>query len=186
MKKVLFASLLTVFAATLFTSCQKDTNTNPGNKGATYYIKGKKDGTAFTYSTNPSAMIIDFSSTAQSISLALMASAKPGTTSMEGLALNLSFFNGKQPAIGTYTEDYSGTDYLAAGVYNPNSATISWAAGLHYPTVKPLTVHILTKTNTEITGTFEGAFYKQDNSNAQLYDDYTLFTEGEFKLPITK
>ncbi|HEV7331224.1 MAG TPA: hypothetical protein VGN63_09305 [Flavisolibacter sp.] len=187
MKNLFFTVLLSVFAATLFSSCQKAKNdTTETNTGPTYYIKGKKDGTAFTYSTNAEARITDFSSSAQTISLALMANAKPNESSLEGLALAINFFNGAQPSVGTYSEDNSGIGYLAGGVYNPNSATIVWAAGIHHPTVKPLRIQILTQTNTEMTGTFEGAFYKQDNSIPEFYDDYTLFTEGEFKLPIKR
>jgi hypothetical protein len=96
----------------------------------------------------------------------------------------MNFSNGVSIAPGTYTEDDPGYDYTAAGVYNPNSTTIVWGAGLHYPSVKPLKITIATKTATEMSGTIEGAFYKQDVSTGQLYDDYTLFTECEFKLPV--
>jgi hypothetical protein len=96
----------------------------------------------------------------------------------------MNFSNGVSIAPGTYTEDDPGYDYTAAGVYNPNSTTIVWGAGLHYPSVKPLKITIATKTATEMSGTIEGAFHKQDVSTGQLYDDYTLFTECEFKLPV--
>jgi hypothetical protein len=113
-----------------------------------------------------------------------MANAQPNATSLEGVVVSITFSNGKSPAVGTYSEDDPSLDYMAAGVYNPNSMTITWAAGLHYPSIKPLKINILTKTTTEMTGTFEGAFYKQDASTATLYDDHILFTECEFKLPV--
>jgi len=57
-------------------------------------------------------------------------------------------------------------------------------AGIQSPSVKPLVINILTKTNTEITGTFEGAFYKEDLASGTMYPDYILVTGGEFKLQI--
>jgi hypothetical protein len=174
-RSLLFLSL----AVILNTGCSKSNDT-PGDKG--YYIKGKKDGVAFNYSVNAMANIQDFSASANTISLALLANAQSNT--LEGINVGINFFNGKTPATGEYTEEYTGLDYLVAGVYNPNSMTITWAAGLHTPTAKPLKINILTKSATEVTGTFEGAFYKQDVSIPAFYDDYTLFTECEFKLPI--
>ncbi len=35
-----------------------------------------------------------------------------------------------------------------------------------------------------MTGTFEGAFYKQDLNAGSVSTEYFLFTEGEFKLLI--
>lgn len=182
MKKILFFTLSIALTALTLTSCKKSGNDDDGDNG--YYIKGKKDGTSFTYSANAMAKITDFSSTAGMISLAFTANAQPNAASLEGLSLSINFQNGKSPAVGTYTEDYSGTDYITAGVYNPGSATIVWGAGIHYPTAKALKINILTRSDTEMTGTFEGAFYKQDVSVPAVYDEYMLFTEGEFKLPI--
>jgi hypothetical protein len=182
MKQSLYAFVLFLLTSVVFTSCSKEKSA--GQDGSTYYIKGKKDGVAFTYSANAMAKITDFSSSGAGISLAFMANAQPNAASLEGLAVSINFSDGITPAVGTYTEDYSGFDYVTAGVYNPNSMTIVWASGLHYPTVKPLKINILTKTATEMTGTFEGAFYKQDVSIPEIYDDQILFTECEFKLPV--
>ena len=180
MKQMLRSTLFFLVLASLFSSCKKDTSSNGG-----YYIKGKKDGVAFTYSSNTMAMITDYTSSGAGMGLSLMASPQAvSASSMEGLGVSINFSNGVSITPGTYTEDYAGYDYTTAGVYNPNSTTIVWGAGIHYPTVKPLKVTILTKTATEMTGTLEGAFYKQDVSTGELYDEYTLFTECEFKLPI--
>jgi hypothetical protein len=183
MKRIIYSTLCLSLITLIFGSCKKSGN-DDGGGNSSYYIKGKKDGVAFNYNQNSMAKIIDFSSTANTISLALFANSQPNAASLEGLNVTINFFNGKSPATGIYTEDYTGLDYLAAGVYNPNSMTITWAAGMHSPTVKSLKINILTKTATEMTGTFEGAFYKQDSSIPAFYDDYTLFTECEFKLPI--
>jgi hypothetical protein len=181
MKQLLYGTLFFFVLASVFTRCKKDDSTSNGG----YYIKGKKDGVAFTYSSNAMAMITDYTSSGAGLQLSLMANPKPvSASSMEGLGVSINFSNGVSIVPGTYTEDYSGYDYTAAGVYNPNSNTIVWGAGIHYPTVKPLKIIIATKTATEMTGTIEGAFYKQDVSTGQLYDDYTLFTECEFKLPV--
>jgi hypothetical protein len=178
MKRIVYSTLCIAFAVLTFTGCKKGND----DKGS-YYIKGKKDGTAFTYSANPMALITNFGAGA-GISVAFTANAQPNAASLEGLALSINFSDGIQPAVGTYSEDYAGTDYVAAAVYNPNSTTIVWAAGIHFPTVKPLKITITSMTADEMTGTFEGAFYKQDVSIPAFYDDVTLFTEGEFKLPV--
>lgn len=179
MKRIIYSTLFIALSVLTFTSCKKSNSEDRGG----YYIRGKKDGTAFTYSANAMAMITDFGG-GTGVSLSLFANAQPNAASLEGLGMSINFSAGHSPAVGVYTEDHAGTDYVAAGVYNPNSTTIVWGAGIHFPTVKPLKITILTKTATEMTGTFEGAFYKQDVSIPAFYDDYILFTEGEFKLPV--
>ena len=52
------------------------------------------------------------------------------------------------------------------------------------PLVKPLVVKITSKTGTEVTAAFEGAFYKEDTNSGDVYNQYITVTEGEFKLPI--
>ena len=177
MKKlpIALACIITI-SLTLF-SCKKDSNKSATSDN---YIKGKKDGVAFNFTTNAMAKITDFSGSSGIISLNLLANG----TALEGFNLGINFANGTTVQTGTFTEDNSGSDYILAGVYNPNSSTIVYAAGIQSPSAKPLTINILTKTSTEITGTFEGAFYKEDVSSGTMYPDYTLVTEGEFKLQI--
>jgi uncharacterized protein YxeA len=179
MKRILYSTLCIALAAVVLSGCKKS-----GTDRGSYYIKGKKDGVAFTYSANAMALITDFTSSGAGISLALAANAQANGASLEGLGLTINFSQGVPVTTGTFTEDNTGTDYVTAGVYNPNSTTIVWGAGIHFPTVKALKIVIQSKTATEMTGTFEGAFYKQDVSIPAFYDDYILFTEGEFKLPV--
>ena len=183
MKRILYLGLCITVAVLILNGCSKSSDN--GGTASTYYIKGKKNGAAFNFSANAMAQITNFSSTGGFISLALIANAQPNGASLEGLNIGANFFNGQAPKVGTYSEDYTGTDYLVAGVYNPNSTSIVWSAGIHYPTAKPLKIVIVSKTASEVTGTFEGAFYKQDLSNpSSSSDEYVLFTEGEFKLPV--
>lgn len=179
MKKLIGAAALCLATLVLLSGCKKEGKNSDENS---YYIKGKKDGAAFTYSAKAMAMISDFSGAG--ISLACMAGPQTDASNFESLGVSINFFNGTSPAVGTYGEDDTSNDYAVAGVYNPNSMTIVWGAGLHYPSAKPLQIHITSKTDKVITGTFEGAFYKQDSSIPQVYDDYTLFTECEFRLPV--
>lgn len=181
-----------IFFAIAFSSCQKEITLDDGTTGSGtgsgtgsssgYYIKFKKDGTQKTFTAYPMAKITDFSS-AGFVSLALTASATAGTT-FEGINIGINFFNGTTPQTGTYSEDDPTLDNVVAGVYNPNSTTIVYAAGIQTPSVKPLVIKILSKTATEMTGTFDGAFYKQDVSTGTFYTEYYLLTEGEFKLKI--
>lgn len=190
MRNTVLASLFCLAGLLMFTGCQKkstDTttteNSSQGGGNSNFYIKGKKDGKGFNYNKNAMAKISNLA-TSQTVALSLVANAKPDVASQEGLALGVHFLNGKQFATGSYREDDGSTDYLTLGVYNPNSTTISWSAGIHKPTVKPLKITITSLTDQVISGTFEGAFYKQDSSIPKVFDEYTLFTEGEFKLPV--
>jgi hypothetical protein len=184
-----------VLFAFLFSSCQKElsfdttggsgggnNNGGGGNTGggSGYYIRGKKDGVAFNLSAVTMAKITDLGQGI--ISLSLVASA--GGTNMEGINIGINFANGKSPAVGTYSEDDSSLDYSILGVYNPNSTTVVYGAGVFSPSARPLVVKILSKTNTEMTGTFEGAFYKTELSSGTIGPEFILFTEGEFKLKI--
>ena len=186
-----FTLFTAFFLAFAITSCQKEITLDDGTTGGTggtggtgsgYYIKFKKDGTQKTFTSYPMAKIISFQG-AGLTSLALTAGVNPSTT-LEGINVGINFFNGTAPQTGTYSEDDASLDYGVAGVYNPNSTTIVYAAGIYTPSAKPLVVKILTKTATEMTGTFEGAFYKQDVSTATFYSEYYMLTEGEFKLKI--
>lgn len=183
--------LLSVFVlfAIMFSSCQKelsfDTTGGSGGGGNTgggsgYYMRGKKDGAAFNFTANTMAKITDIGQGI--VSLSLIAGA--GGSNMEGINIGINFANGKSPAVGTYSEDDSSLDYSILGVYNPNSTTIVYGAGVFSPSAKPLVVKILTKTSTEMTGTFEGAFYKTELATGTIGPDLINFTEGEFKLKI--
>lgn len=193
MKRILSLLLLCVF---LF-SCSKETSLegsgSPGTGGGgtgggtgggsgtgTYYIKGKMDGILKTYTNTPMAM---FTTMAGTSVVSLFAGA--GGTSLEGLAFSINFSTGTLTAGTTYSETGGGMDYLLAGVYNPNSTTITYAAGLTAASADPLRITITSKTATEVTGTFQGAFYKQDLINpTMIYTENKRFTEGEFKLPV--
>ncbi|HUS02321.1 MAG TPA: hypothetical protein VMY77_11375 [Chitinophagaceae bacterium] len=177
MKKFPAIILLLAFTSISFISCQKEfedeinttTSTTPG-----YYIKGKKDGVAFNFTTMAQVTIT-------AIPPVTLVSILGFKTPPEGLNLGINLMTGTlQP--GTYREDNTGTDYSVGGVYNPNSTDYVYAAGIQ-TSVKPLVITILTKTATEVTGTFSGAFYKQSLSGT-FFSEFITITEGEFKLPI--
>jgi len=129
------------------------------------------------------AKISDLTQYGGLVSLSLVANV--GGTNFEGVSLGINFSNGVPISTGTYVEADSSFKYTVAGVYSSgNSMTITHGAGSRFPTAKPLSITILTKTATEMTGTFEGAFYRQDVSIPIIYDDYYLVTNGEFKLKI--
>ena len=172
MKKLSFFIALFALLSTLFISCSKEDGAS-GN--ATYYIKGKKDGVAFNFTTNSMAKV---TSTSGIYLFNLIASG----TGMEGFNIGINIYNGGTLQTGTYLEDNAGTDYTLGGVYNPNSTTMVYAAGIQ-SSANPLVVNILTKTSTEVTGTFSGAFYRQSTTGT-FYPDFITITEGEFKLKI--
>jgi hypothetical protein len=175
MKKLSIASALVIALSISLFSCKKENAQN-----STSYIKGKKDGTAFSFSANSMAKITDFTSSGGFTSLNLIANGE----ALEGFNLGINFFTGTAIQAGSFSEDNTGSDYIVAGVYNPNSTTTINAAGIQSPSAMPLVINILTKTSTEITGTFAGAFYRQDISTGTSYSDYILISEGEFRLKI--
>ena len=185
---------LLLLTGILFSSCQKEISwdgfVDPGGGGggtggggsSTYYIRFKKDGVQKEFTAAAMAKITNFGA-AGFIGLNLV--ANQSLSSLEGLNIGANFFNGTSPAVGVYTENDPSTNYLVAGVYNPNSTTIVYGAGIYFPSAKPLVIRILTMTATEMTGTFEGAFYKTDVASGSLpTGEHFLFTEGQFKLKI--
>lgn len=173
MKKLLIVTILFAFLSVSFFSCQKDGATT---SSTSYYIKGKKDGTAFNFTTNTMAMV----TVSGPVSLLNLIAFGNGS---EGFNIGLNFSPGSIVQVGTYSEDHAGTNYIVGGVYNPNSTTTIYSAGIQYPSAKPLIINVLTKTSTEITGTFSGAFYRQAVGGT-VYADYITITEGEFKLKL--
>jgi hypothetical protein len=152
----------------------------PGGN-STYFLNAKIDGTLHTFDVNDAAKITDFGSGMSSLSI--LGSASSSASDLEGINLSINFFN-VSPAVGTYSEVNSGNDYIAAGVYNPNSATLVYTAGIAASSNVPLSIAITKLDSTEIEGTFQGAFYKTDITTGSPSADYVTITEGTFRLPI--
>jgi hypothetical protein len=177
MKNLPVIILLLAFTSISFISCQKEftgDTTTTGTTSSGYYIKGKKDGVAFNFTTMAQAKI----TVVPPVTLFNMIAFGTG---LEGFNIGINFMNGTVVP-GTYREDNTGTDYIVGGVYNPNSTDFVYGAGIQV-SVKPLVITIVTKTATEVSGTFSGAFYKQSLSGT-FFSEYITITEGEFKLPI--
>jgi hypothetical protein len=183
---------LLVISSFFLLSCQKElsheTSTNTGGSGTgggggnnSYYIRAKVNGSDRSFNYNDMAKVTDLGGGSKTISL--IGSASPSATNLEGINLTISFLNGS-PVAGTYNEDNQSLDYIVAGVYNPNSSTVVYAAGLSATTALPLSVTISKIDNTVAEGTFKGAFYKTDISSGGPGTEYLSFTEGAFRLPI--
>lgn len=180
-----------IFFGILLIACQKevtfemngldnpDNGDTPTNKS--YYIRCMIDGTAREFNYNTRATIVPYGS---SQSLSLIGSATPNTSNFEGINLGINFEK-TYPRTGTYHEDYQGSEYTVSGVYNPNSMTFVYGAGIYDSTANPLTITITAVSNKAMTGTFQGAFYKQDLLNGgTVTTEYKNITEGQFNLPI--
>ena len=184
MKQIFIFALTTV----LFISCKKErsfethtTGGGPGTGNNTYSFQANVNGAARTFNSNAMAKITDFGTGLTSLSL--IGSANADATNLEGINLSINFFAGA-PKVGTYSQDYTGSEYVTAGIYNPNSTTIVYGAGLTTNTVSPLTITISKMDNTEVTGTFKGAFYKSDINGGPTSTEYLEFTDGSFRLPL--
>lgn len=178
-------AIISLSLAIAFSSCKKDADTANG-PSSNYYIKGKKNGAAFSFVNYPMAFIVDMGGLY--ISVSLSASATSNTASnMEGLNFGINLFKGEELTTGTYTEKDTDANRTVAGVYNPNSKTIVYSSGLIASPEKIFKVVITSKTDSELSGTFEGSFYKSDVTTGTISQtEYVNFTDGEFKLPIKK
>ena len=177
--------LIFVLAAATFVSCNKEksieSSTNTGGGGNTngYFISAKVNGTQRRFNSNDEAVITDLGGGAKTLSLIGSASS----TSAEGINLTISFLK-SAPTAGTFSEDAQTLDYITAGIYNPNSPTVVYTAGLSTSTVSPLSITITKIDSTVVEGTFKGAFYKTDVSSGGPTSEYVTFTDGSFKLPV--
>lgn len=180
--------LIFVLAAATIVSCKKEksiessNNLGGGTGGGTtngYFIKAKVNGVDRTFNSNEEAVVTDLGGGAQTLSLIGSVSA----TSVESINLTISFLK-SAPGVGTFSEDAQTLDYITAGIYNPNSPTVVYTAGLATSSVSPLSITITKIDSTVAEGTFKGAFYKTDVSSGGPTSEYITFTDGSFKLPV--
>ncbi len=181
-----------LIACVALASCQKELryDVDPGTTGgggggsgsgsggsSGYYIKGKRNDTTFSYTSNAAANI---TTTSGVTSLAMIATApSPGT---ELFNLDISFLTGSV-ATGTYSEANNlGFSVIVLGLYGNSQGSTFVSGGSIITGAPPLTITILTKTSTEITGTFSGTLYAPDATG--LPSVPAAFTGGSFDLPI--
>ena len=182
---------LFVFALTslLIISCSKErsfethsTGVGPvGGGNSSFFLQATVEGNSRTFNSNAVATITDFGTGLTSLSL--VGSTSADSTNLEGLNLSINFFAGS-PKTGTYSQAYTGSEYVIAGVYNPNSDSVVYGAGLTTNTISPLTITISKIDNAEVSGTFKGAFYKTNINGGPVSSEYLEFTEGSFRLPL--
>ena len=189
MKK--FAVLLVL--AISFLGCQKElqfekagtvvneSNTG-GGTGPEFYMTLKMDGDARRFNNSNVALVSDLGTGGKNITF--IGLAQPSNLSMEGLHMSVYFLKGA-PTTGTFKQGDNTADYALTGDYNANSLQFGYFAGLHSPSIAPLTITISSITNTAVKGTFSGAFYKKDlNSGPGTINEVIVFTDGAFHLPI--
>jgi hypothetical protein len=179
-------TVLIVATAFVLASCQKErsfetSTASPGGGSNTYFIEAKVNGTLHTFDVNAVAKMTDFGSGLKSLSITGSASAT--ATDLEDINLSINFLN-VTPTIGTYSENDSTSKYVAAGIYNPNSATTVYTAGVATNSSLPLSITITKLDSTQVEGTFKGAFYKTDITSGAPTSDYITLTEGSFRLAI--
>lgn len=158
-------------------------NANPGNPaGAEFYMRAKIDGDSRNFNSSNAALLSDLGTGGKN--LTFVGLAAPASTSLEGLHMSVYFLNGK-PHTGVFQQDDHTAEYVVTGDYNPNSTLVGYFAGLHSVSVAPLKITITSITSQAVKGNFNGAFYKKDlNTGPTTTDEYLLFTDGEFNLPI--
>lgn len=162
----------------LLISCQKELGFE-NIPGSTYYIKFNVDGSPRQYTYGAAA----FTETdILGNKLSFIAFASSSVDNLESILLNI-YYDATAPDVNTYTEIGS-PDFFTLGAYDPNSPATVYTAGIASPTVQPLTITIKTKTDTEISGTFDGAFYKTDKEDGEVHDEPVIISEGEFRLPL--
>jgi hypothetical protein len=172
----LLVLILTLAISFALISCKKDNQ----NLSVDYFIKGNKDGVAFNFNKNAIAKAENFGPGSGEIGLNLKANA----TTPEGFDLALLFYNNTGITTGSFVDGNSSPDYTLVGTYRPDNSTTLYGSENYSPSIKTLVVHITSRTSTEVAGTFEGAFYKEDTMSGDVYNEYIIVTDGEFKLPI--
>jgi hypothetical protein len=179
--------------AVSFVACQKELefdkagttangNNTGGGSGSEFYMTLKLDGNARRFNNSNVALLSDLGTGGKN--LTFIGLAQPSNLSMEGLHMSIYFLKGA-PSTGTFKQDDHTTDYALSGDYNANSLQFGYFAGLHNPSIAPLTISVLSINNNVVKGTFSGAFYKKDlNAGPGTTNEYVLITEGAFNLPI--
>ncbi|HYH13915.1 MAG TPA: hypothetical protein VD794_01760 [Flavisolibacter sp.] len=179
MRKLL--SILTLSIVLL--SCKKDSSDSNNGGSSTYYLKCKIDGTSREFKYYPMAKILDYGNLG-GLQLSLTANESENPTTLVGLNLSIIFMKGR-PEVKTYKESDATFDYTVGGVYNPGSMTVVYGAGLNTSLTSPLSITFTSITDKEMTGTFHGAFYENNNTTGDISSTkHVKITEGQFKLPI--
>ena len=189
MKNFAILLALTIF----FVGCQKELKfdeagigTNLNNTGSgpesEFYMTLKLDGNARRFNNSNVALLSDLGTGGKN--LTFIGLAQPSNISMEGLHMSIYFLK-SAPTTGTFKQSDHTADYALTADYNANSLQFAYFAGLHNPSIAPLTISVLSISNNIVKGTFSGAFYKKDlNTGPGSTNEYVLITEGAFNLPI--
>lgn len=176
MKKMYFFYLA---ALSLFFSCKKDKNDDPGS----YHITCKVDGVTTSFNSTALAVI----GTEEARGLAVNGGVSMSETT-DGFGFVIADIDHNVTA-GTYTDE--GTDYSLLGAYHVGQTDVDYDAGTELrkeaeANNKTITngfkVIITAIDDKTVKGTFSGDFYPIEN----LDGDKKTLTEGSFYLPIIK
>jgi hypothetical protein len=177
-----FLLLILAIITTLF-SCRKELSYEDVNgERSRYYLKCKIDGIEREF--NFSTLALTHGYGPEDSVLAITGFSSTSLEGQESLTLNI-YYTDLTPFEGTYEEDYTGTEYsLLSGIYDADSTDIIYTAGYASTSDFPLQLIITERTETEISGTFEGAFYFTDIDDGEVHPQYLTFTNGIFRVKL--
>lgn len=177
MNRSFIAALLVAVSALTFISCSKSKDDDKK-----YFVRGQIDGEAFSFSSTAQMSTVEVRDDLRSVTIG----AIDQVSRVRAINISLNLFDDEQLEVREYTEGSSNPDYHLAAIYYGGTNNILYTAGMYTPSVKSLTLRILSLTDKEISGTFEGAFYTQRADGGNYTGEYLTVTRGEFKVPVKK
>jgi hypothetical protein len=153
---------------------------NPSNLNSAGYMNVKIGSELSSFNSDGTASVSELGA---GKSLKLVASLTTDANTSETIQLYINFLSGS-PAAGTYTQGDRSFSYVLNGVYKTAEAK-AYSAGMTPSAEQPLSITITSITDTEIKGTFKGAFYKHNLSTGEISSsDFISITDGAFTLPV--
>ena len=175
MKKFLVNCWPVALLFVLVASCGKEKSLEGGS--SQYFIKCKIGGVDKTFNISAGAVKQDLGGGIINYSVFGKAIQDPSNLESLGFTIQISI----PFTAGTYKETDPTTDYMLAGIYNPNTTNTTAIYTSRYDDTNPFQITFSTITTTTLAGTFQGKlFVNSTDPNAAS----TLVTEGSFKVKL--
>lgn len=176
MKKHLVNCWFVACILVLVAACGKEKSLEGGTVNQ-YYIKCKIGSVDKTFNVSAAASKADMGDGSFTYSIFGKASSTASDYESIGLALRIYV-----PFVtGTYKETDPTTDYLVAGIYNPNTTDATKIYASLGDANNPFQVTFTTIDSTTLAGTFKGSLIL---NNGASNPDSAVITNGQFKVKL--
>jgi hypothetical protein len=175
MKKFLVNCWPVALLFVLVASCGKETSLEGAS--SQYFIKCKIGGVDKTFNISAGAVKQDLGGGTINYSVFGKAVQDPSNLESLGFTIQISI----PFTAGTYKETDPTTDYMLAGIYNPNTTDGTAIYASKYDNTNPFQITFSTITATSLAGTFQGKlFVNSSDPNAASTD----ITNGSFNVKL--